>query len=185
MSEILRFLQQRNSSPRLVEPAPDAAQLSEMLRAAVRAPDHAWLRPWRFLEVRGERREAFGELLEQCLLKRNPQADEAARTRARNAPLRAPLLVVVVARLSEHPKVPHVEQRLSAGCAAHGLLLAAEALGFAGIWRTGDPAFDREVMDGLGLGAQEEITGFLYLGSRDGQAKPLPQLEPEEFVSTW
>ena len=151
----------------------------------MRAPDHAWLHPWRFLTIRGDRREALGQVFEQCLMLRKPEADEGARLKARNAPLRAPLLVVVIARLSEHPKVPHVEQRLSAGCAAHGILLAAEALGFAGVWRTGDPAFDRNVMDALGLSADEEIVGFLYLGSRDGRRKPLPELDPQDFISDW
>jgi len=99
--------------------------------------------------------------------------------------LRGPLIVVVVARLSEHPKVPVIEQRLSAGCAAHGLLLAAESMGYAGIWRTGDAAFDRHVMNGLGLSDNEEITGFLYLGTRDGQPKPLPALQSTDYVSQW
>ncbi|MGB1142466.1 MAG: nitroreductase family protein, partial [Halioglobus sp.] len=112
-------------------------------------------------------------------------ADEAARAKARAAPLRAPLLVVPIVRLSEHPKVPHVEQRLSAGCAAQGLLLAAEALGFAGIWRTGDAAFDRNVMSGLGLSDSEEIIGFLYLGTRDGARKGLPEVSTTEHVAHW
>lgn len=185
MNDILTFLQQRNSAPKLTAPAPSQAQLQDIFKAAMRAPDHAWLRPWRFLVIEGERREALGELLEQCLLQRNPDADEAARTKARNAPLRAPMIIVPVVRLSEHPKVPHIEQRLSTGCAAHGILLAAEALGYAGVWRTGDPAFDRNVMDGLGLGADEEIIGFLYIGSRQGAAKNIPALDPSDFVSHW
>lgn len=185
MSDVLSFLQNRNSSPKLAEPAPDPVEMQEIFKVAMRAPDHAWLHPWRFITVREERREALGQVLEQCLMLRNPDADEAARTKARNGPLRAPLLVVVVVRLSEHPKVPHIEQRLSAGCAAHGILLAAEASGYAGIWRTGDAAFDRNFMDGLGLSAEEEIIGLLYLGSRDGKAKPIPQLSTAEFVSSW
>ena len=185
MNEFLQFLQQRNSAPKLIDPAPSAPQLEEMFRAALRVPDHAWLRPWRFIVVAGERRQALGQLLEQCLLQRVPDADEAARTKARNAPLRAPLLIVPVVRLSEHPKVSKSEQRLSAGCTAQALLLAAEATGYAGIWRTGDAAFDRNVMAGLGLAAEEEIIGFLYLGTRDGEAKKIPHLETADFVSTW
>ena len=185
MNDILDFLENRNSAPKLTDPAPDAKALDAMFRVAMRAPDHAWLHPWRFITIRGDRREALGQVFEQCLMLRNPQADEAARLKARNAPLRAPLLVVVVVRLSEHPKVPPIEQRLSAGCAAHGILLAAEASGYAGIWRTGDAAFDRNVMDALGLTEDEEIVGLLYLGSRDGKAKPLPQLSTAEFVSSW
>jgi nitroreductase len=185
MNDTLQFLQNRNAAPKLTEPAPSCDQLQEIFRAAIRVPDHAWLRPWRFITIAGERRVAFGEVLEQSLLRRNPAAQEDARAKARNAPLRAPMIVVVVAKLSQHPKVPHVEQRLSAGCAAHAILLAAEASGYAGIWRTGEPAFDRSVMDALGLAAHEEIIGFVYLGTRDGAAKPIPQLDAAEFVSNW
>jgi nitroreductase len=185
MSDILHFLQQRNSASRLTEPAPSAAQLKDIFRAALRAPDHAWLRPWRFITIAGERRLAFAELLEQCLQGRMPDVDEAARAKARNGPLRAPLLVVVVVKVSEHPKVPAVEQRLSGACAAHAILLAAEASGFAGMWRTGAAAYDRALMSGLGLAASEEIIGFLYIGSRDGAAKAIPPLDTADFVSAW
>lgn len=185
MNDVLRFLQQRNSSPQLTDPAPSGSQLDEMFAAAMRAPDHARLRPWRFLTITGERREALGLLFREALLERNPAADDNARQKAANAPLRAPLLVAVVARLSEHPKVPYIEQQLSAGCAAHGLLLAAEALGYAGIWRTGDACFDRRVMDGLGLSANEELVGFVYLGTRRCDPKPLPAMRAEDFVSSW
>ncbi len=185
MTEILHFLQCRNSSPRLVEPAPSATEMEEIFRVALRAPDHAWLRPWRFITISGERRQDFGLVLERCLRQRNPQADEAALQKARNAPLRAPLVVVVVVRLTEHPKVPAIEQRLSSGCTAQAILLAAEACGYAGIWRTGDGAFDRAVMAALGLDANEEITGFVYLGTRDGGGKTLPLLDTADFVSNW
>lgn len=185
MNETLRFLQNRNSSPRLIEPAPTAEEMQNIFRSALRAPDHAWLHPSRFVTIEGERRDDFGLVLERCLLARNPAAEDAARLKARSAPLRAPLLVVVVASLRDHPKVPPIEQRLSAGCAAHTILLAAEACGYAGIWRTGEAAFDHCVMAALGLASNEEIIGFLYLGSRDGNGKSIPQLDTADFVSSW
>ncbi|MEP4146293.1 MAG: nitroreductase [Halioglobus sp.] len=185
MNDLLKFLQQRNSAPKLTAPAPSESELEEMFSAAMRAPDHARLRPWRFISVDGDRRQALGALLRDALLARNPLADESALEKAEKSPFRAPLIVVVAARVTEHPKVPPIEQRLSAGCAAHGLLLAAEALGYSGVWRTGDAAFDRNVMDGLGLSDSEEITGFLYVGTRDGPPKPLPSLATTDFVSQW
>jgi nitroreductase len=185
MNDILQFLQQRNSAPKLTAPAPSAAQMQAVFRAAMRAPDHAWMRPWRFITIEGERRSAFGEVLEETLLARSPEADEAARTKARNAPLRAPLLVTVVVKLTEHPKVPFAEQRFSGACAAHTILLAVEALGFAGIWRTGAAAFDRAVMDRLGLADNEEVIGFVYIGTREGSPKNVPSLDAADFVSTW
>jgi len=185
MNALLEFLHQRNSAPKLTEPAPDSDAIEHMLQAAARAPDHAWLRPWRYIAIEGDRRQAFGELLAGSLKTRNPEADEAALLKARNAPLRAPLVMVAVVTLQEHPKVPHVEQRLSAGCAAQAMLLAAQALGYAGIWRTGDAAFDRSVMDGLGLSSNEEIIGFLYCGTRDGTPKGLPVVDSADLLSTY
>ena len=185
MNDVLSLLHTRNSAPKLTGPGPSDAELEQMLLAALRAPDHARLRPWRFLTVRDQRREDLGKLFLKSLLKRNPVADEAARAKALAAPLRAPLVLVVICSLSEHPKVPHVEQRLSAGCAAHGVLLAAEALGYAGIWRTGDVAFERCFMDDLGLAKNEEIVGFLYLGTREGPPKPLPDLDIADYASDW
>jgi len=185
MNDILQFLQHRNSAPKLAAPAPSAAQMQEIFRAAMRAPDHAWIRPWRFIIIEGERRLAFGEVLKETLLARTPDADETACNRARNAPLRAPLLVAVVVKLTEHPKVPFAEQRFSAACAAHAILLAVEALGFGGMWRTGAAAFDRNVMEKLGLADNEEVIGFVYVGTRDGNPKNVPTLNAADFVSTW
>jgi nitroreductase len=185
MNDILQFLQNRNSAPRLIEPAPSDSELQEIYAAAARVPDHAWLRPWRFINIAGDRRAAFGAVLERALLARKPDADDTALTKARNSALRAPLVIVVVAKLSQHPKVPHSEQRLSSGCAAQAILLASEALGYAGVWRTGDAAFDRVVMDDLGLSVDEEITGFIYLGSREGKSKNIPRPDLSTLVSTW
>lgn len=179
---LIDLLHQRNSAPKLCEPGPDAAVMERLFMAAMRAPDHARLKPWRFLLVEGDAREALGELYAEAAALRDPAADVE---KAKAHPLRAPVLVVVIARLQAHPKVPEIEQMLSAGCAAHGLLLAAEAEGFAGVWRTGDHAFDPHVAKGLGLEANERIVGFIYLGSRNGPAKPLPNYSTDDFVSSW
>lgn len=185
MNEVIEQLVTRNSAPRLTHPAPDRASLERMFQAALRAPDHAWLQPWRFLVIQGEARNRLGEVFQAALLANNPDADEAARDKALAAPLRAPLVVVVICRYTEHPKVPRQEQVISAGCAAHGMLLAAEAQGYAGIWRTGSYASDPLVASELGLDANESIVGFLYFGSREGREKSLPERRMEDFVQQW
>ncbi|MCW3150773.1 NAD(P)H nitroreductase [Stutzerimonas stutzeri] len=183
--DALDLLLNRVSVTRLCDPAPDAAQLDLLFRAALRAPDHAQLRPWRFLTVAGEAREQLGELFATALLAREPDSTAEALQKARNMPLRAPLLVVVIARLQAHPKVPESEQLLAAGCAAHGLLLAAHAQGIGAVWRTGDFAYDPTVSSGLGLSAQERVLGFLYLGTPEGRVRTAPVLDPADFVSAW
>ncbi|MGK0442695.1 MAG: nitroreductase [Pseudohongiellaceae bacterium] len=179
------LLLQRNSSPRLKEPAPQGAELETVFQAALRAPDHARLRPWRFLTITGEDRLALGQLFAQAAQARNPSCSEVDLDKAKAQPFRAPLIVIAVACYSDHPKVPQTEQLLSAGCAVHGMLLATHALGFGGVWRTGENAFDRNVMNGLGLQEHEAIVGYLYIGTREGVAKPLPAMNSSDFVKAW
>ncbi|MCY1425990.1 putative NAD(P)H nitroreductase YdjA [compost metagenome] len=183
--EAFDALLNRVSHARLSEPAPTAQQLDRLFRVALRAPDHGQLRPWRFLTIAGEARVRLGELFAQATLAANPDATPDALDKARAMPLRAPLLVVAVARLQDHPKVPEIEQLLAAGCAAHGLVQAAYTEGLGGMWRTGAMAYDPLVRQGLGLAANERIVGFVYLGTPIGELRRPVSLEPAEFVSVW
>lgn len=184
-NETIHTLLTRNSASRLKGPAPEGAAREAIFHAALRAPDHARLRPWHFLVVEGEARERLGEACVAVARAMNPELSELEEHKQRTNPLRAPLLVVVVARIEASPKVPEVEQILSAGCAAHAMLIAAHALGFGGIWRTGPIAYRREMREALGLGEDERIVGFLYLGTVDGTPKPLPELDPADFFADW
>lgn len=184
--DALTLLTTRNSATKLKFPAPDEQALTTMIAAAQRAPDHARLRPWRFVVIEGdEGRKALGDLFVDALLKGDPDTPEGTLRRLREVPFRAPMVMVVVARVVEHPKVPKVEQLLAAGCAAHAVLLAAHAQGYAGIWRTGPLAYDPNVNQGLGLADDETVVGFLYMGTQDGKAKSLPAEEPASFVRRW
>ncbi|MEV1746329.1 nitroreductase family protein [Pseudomonas aeruginosa] len=183
--EALDALLTRVSHARLSDPAPSPEQLDRLFRVALRAPDHGQLRPWRFILVEGEGRRALGDLYARALASRQPDAAEEALAKARNMPLRAPLLVVAVACLQDHPKVPHGEQLLAAGCAAHGLVLGAYAQGLGAMWRTGEMATDPVVHAGLGLGEQERIIGFVYLGTPMGELRTPTELDLTAFVSAW
>lgn len=188
--DAMTLLHNRNSAPKLSEPAPSGAELNAIFRAALRAPDHAKLTPWRFLTIKGEARNQLGDLFVATAQQKRQQSGQLPMTEQESRkmaakPLRAPLIIVVIATLTEHPKVPAIEQRLSAGCAAHGILLAAHAQGFAGIWRTGSNCFERSVMTGLGLANNEEIIGFIYLGTVTGSYKPLRELAVEDYCQVW
>lgn len=183
--DALDLLLNRVSVTRLCEPAPDAAQLDLLFRAALRAPDHGQLHPWRFLTIEGDARHKLGELFARALQSREPDASEQALQKARNMPLRAPMLIVVIASVKAHPKVPENEQLLAVGCAAHGLLLAAHAQGIGAVWRTGEFSYDPQVLSGLGLSQQERLLGFIYVGTPEGRVRAAPVLEPQAFVSDW
>ena len=183
--EALDLMLNRVSVTRLTDPAQTSAQLDLMFRAALRAPDHGQLRPWRFLTIQGEARERLGKLMAESLRVRSPEASDDAVLKARKMPLRAPLLVVVIARVQPHPKVPGSEQVLAVSCAAHGLLLAAHAQGLGAVWRTGEFSYDPYLAKALGLTGDEQILGFIYIGTPEGTLRTPPALEPKQFVSEW
>lgn len=183
--QALDALLNRVSVPRLVDPAPDAAQREIMFGAALRSPDHGQLRPYRFLTVEGAARERVGALLAEALEQGGGEITPQALDKARLGPLRAPLVVVVIARLQDHFKVPRKEQLITAGCAAHGVLLAAYALGVGAVWRTGELSYSPHVASGLGLETDEEVVGFLYLGTPLNPPREAPKVDVGGFVSEW
>lgn len=181
----LDFLLTRRSRPHktLVSPAPDRAALLPLLTAAARTPDHGKLEPWRFI------------VLEQAALHRL-----AELTRTRGAELgqdaeqidkiagmfkTAPLSVAVVASPKASPKIPEIEQTLSAGAACLALLNAALAAGWGANWLTGWTAFDRPFLsDGLSLEDPEYVAGFIHMGTETSTPpdRPRPNLDA---ITTW
>lgn len=183
--DALELLLTRDSALKLEAPGPDAKDLDAILKSAVRAPDHGRLRPWRFVVIPEDKRQGFGEVLAASLKRREPDAPPEALARERQKPLRAPLILVVAARLKPSDKIPEIEQIVSAGAAAQNVMLAAHALGFGAMWRTGAPAYDPEVKRACGLDPNDIIIGFIYLGTRAGGSSPLPRPGPEEFAQVW
>lgn len=172
----------RRSARTLTEPAPDAGALELIFSSATRAPDHGRLRPWRFVVVRGEARGRFGELLAEHLQRTNGQLSAETLQRERQKAFRAPLIVVVAARCNPAVKIPLIEQTLSAGAAAHAMMLAAFALGFNAMWKTGGAAYDTLVKTALGLEPGDAIVGFLYLGTEGAERAPVARGEWRELV---
>ncbi|GAA0691952.1 nitroreductase family protein [Marinobacterium maritimum] len=182
--EALDALINRVSCPRLEGPAPTAEQLELMLKAAVRAPDHGALRPWRFIVTQGEGLVQLGKLYATAAKADDPDLAPARYEKYCNMPLRAPMVITVVAVTREHPKVPVSEQLISAGCAAHSITQTAHALGLGAMWRTGEMAYHPQVEQGLGLAEGETIVGYIYLGQRC-RDREAPRLGLDEFVTHW
>ncbi len=171
---------------KMTGPGPDEAQIQRLLAAGAAAPDHGLLRPWRFLVVRGEARRVLGELFARAARAADPQASAADIEKQRTGPLRAPLLIVVVARIQRRQgKFPEIEQICSAAAAAQNILLAAHAMGFAGKWSTGKNAYDPIIKTGLGVAADDHIIGFLYIGSYAAPQQPSPRPDLSEVTRLW
>lgn len=183
----LAALLARHSTPvrYLGGPGPTPEQIDAALAAAACAPDHGQLCPWRFRLVRGDALARFAEVLVTCALRRDPASSPEQLAKLRLPASRAPLAIIVSCEVRVH-KVPQIEQILSTAAATMNLLNAFDELGFGAIWLTGASVYDAAVPGALGLGAEEKLLGFLYVGSRTELAPPVPQRPARErYARDW
>lgn len=169
----------------LKEPGPSSAELQQMLLIGTRVPDHGKIAPWRLVVIEGDARQAAGERLAEIHARNNSDADAASIEIERGRFLPAPLTIVVISSPKDHPKVPEIEQLLSAGNVAFNLLHAAHALGFAASWVTRWYAFDPEAAAMLGAREGERIVGFIHVGTPSATMEDRPRPQIEDVVSYW
>ncbi len=170
--DVIAAIEARSSAGRLTEPAPNSAQLEAILRAAVHAPDHGRLSPWRFVVMRGESRNVLADAMADLLARKHADATADMLAAEKAKTLRAPVIVAVAAQVISRHKVPEIEQLVAVGAAIQNMLLAAQALGFGTMWKTGAPAYDAAVKQALGFAAADHIIGFVYLGTTAAPGKP-------------
>jgi nitroreductase len=166
-SPLIALLQTRRSlkPTELIGPGPSRAELETLLTIASRVPDHGKLAPWRFIVFEGESQLEAGAAIVAAFLAKYHDAKPEQIEFERRRLARAPLVIAVVSRAAPHVKIPEWEQVLSAGAAAMSLVIAAQALGFGATWITEWYAYDRSVLDALGLAPHEKIAGFVHIGS--------------------
>lgn len=188
MSSSIALLHSRRSGKArdMVGPGPDSAQLTAILSAAIRVPDHGKLSPWRFVIIPADRRNALADLLTGAYRREKPDAGrleiEAMESFARHAPT----LVVLLSIPSLNSKIPLWEQQLSAGAAAMQLLNAAHALGFVGNWLTGWPAYNADVAAAFGAaGPDDRIVGYVFIGTATKPLEERPRPDPATVISHW
>jgi nitroreductase len=141
------------------------------------------MRPWRFIVLAGRERQRLGEIFARALLERRPDATAEELEKARNRPLRAPMVIVAVAEVeANHPKIPAIDQIMSTAAAVQNMMIAAHETGLGAMWRTGSWALDPRVKEGLGFSEKDEIVAFLYLGTPAGSRKPVPEESPETYL---
>ena len=181
--QTLAVLARRRSASALAltEPAPSDAQLATLLRLATRVPDHGKLAPWRFVILRGENKRRFIAGLEAIAAHR----DDGAKLTAKLGKLKAPPLTIAVVSRATAGDIPEWEQRLSAGALCMTLVIAAQAMGYGANWITDWYAYDADARALLGLAEDEQVAGFVHLGT--SAETPLERVRPDvaAITSEW
>ena len=179
----LELLLTRSSFSKLTEPAPAGDALENIISAGLRAPDHAHLSPYEFIVCQGQGLQRLTDIFVDAAEKSNFPATKIEK--AHTMCFRAPMIIVAIMRFKEHEKVPRVEQISTTGCAVQNMQMAAQAQGFQGIWRTGNFAVNDLVRRAFDCAENDEIVGFLYLGTPECEAPIKRDRDPVKFVSYW
>ena len=166
MNEALKNILERNSHRNLVEPIPSKDEMEKVFQAALRAPDHAWLRPSSFIQISGDGLQKLSDIFVDFAEENFDDLTEERIEKYRNTPFRAPLIVVLVSTKKDHPKVPEMEQIIS-------------------IWRTGSFAFNNRISEKFGLNENQTIIGYIYIGTPAGKKKSLPEMNTDDYISIW
>jgi nitroreductase len=172
---LLDGIESRTSPAKIGEPAPSREIIERIIAAGVRAPDHGRLRPWRFVVLQGDARRQLGNAMADMLRAKVPGATEEQLEGERKKALRAPVIIAVAAHITPG-KIPEIEQVLAVGAAVQNMMLAAHALGFGAMWKTGGAAYDINVKRLLQLDERDHIVAFLYVGTvaATGTLAPAP-----------
>ena len=182
------LLSRQSVPPRLLEgPAPSPADIDDMLAAAMCAPDHGAIRPWRFHVIQGAALNRLGDIFVAALKQRQHDAPPETIEKERGRPLRAPLIIAACAKIDQArtEKIPAVEQIVSVATACQNILLAAHDKGFGAMMLTGANARDPHVKAAFGLDGPDEIVGFIYIGTPSGPAPEKQRPDPAEFTTIW
>ena len=153
--------------------------IEKLLSAAVQAPNHHRVRPWRFVVLTGTARNKLGDVFAASQLDRKPDLPPEASDKTRGLPLRAPVVIAVGVDKPSEEKVHEIENIAAVAAACQNLLLAAQAEGLAVQWRTGEWARDPQIKEYLGFSAEQHLLAYLYIGYPEFTAEypPRPSFE--------
>ncbi|MBE0670684.1 MAG: nitroreductase [Anaerolineales bacterium] len=170
--QILEAIHGRQTISKVKQDAVPRDMIEKLLSAAVQAPNHHKVRPWRFVVLTGDGRKKLGDVMAASFLDRNPSTPPEGLDKTRALPLRAPVVIAIGVDKPADTKIVEVENISAASAAGQNILLAAHALGLGAIWRTGEWARDAKVKEFLGFTADQHIVGFIYIGYPDVTPEP-------------
>lgn len=185
---VFETIKRRRSIGKMTRERPTREQIERMLEAATHAPNHHKVEPWKFIVLAGKAREELGKVMADSLATRleetRSEKAQALLNKERGKLLRSPVVIAVAAEPAKQPKVMEIENIEAVAAAVQNMLLAAEEMGLACMWRTGDAAYDPCVKEWLGLSAEDHLVAFVYVGF---PAIPRQERHPTDFAekTTW
>lgn len=189
MNPTFKTIHARRSVGNLSKPAPNKDELESLFELAMTAPDHKELKPWRFVVLEDKGKKILADAMVQASIDeakdKGEKLDDKAQEKLAKKVDRAPMIVVCISDYQEHKKVPKLEQTLTLGAMVQNFLLGLESLGYKSVWKSGLLMNAPAVKKAFNVKGDNEIVGFIYVGSSDIKMPKREKVKLKDFVEYW
>jgi nitroreductase len=163
----------------------DDTIVKEILTNATWAPNHGQSEPWQFTVFAGEglkKLAAFQSELYKQEARENFK--EPAYIKLQQNPLKASHIIAIGMKRTTTKNIPEVEDIAAVACAVQNMYLSLTAYGLGGYWTTGGVTYNEKAKSFFGLGEQDKLLGFFYIG-HVAVPSPAAKRKPMEEKVKW
>ena len=161
--------------------------IKEILINATWAPNHGKQEPWHFTVFSGDGLQQLAtfqsELYKQLA---GENFKEITYGKLQQNPLKASHVIALGMKRTTNKNIPEVEDIAAVACAVQNLYLSVTAYGLGGYWTTGGVTYKEEAKSFFGLGENDRLLGFFYIGHvaiPTGAATRMPIEEKVKWIT--
>lgn len=139
--------------------------IREILVNATWAPNHGKQEPWQFTVFTGDGLKKLAEFQSELYKDLSGgNFKEITYNKLRTNPLKASHIIALGMKRTTNKNIPEVEDIAAVACAVQNIYLTVTAYGLGGYWTTGGITYKEEAKSFFGLGEQDKLLGFFYIG---------------------
>ena len=184
IEEFNRLIRSRRSTfPRQFEEGKpvDDAIIQQILENATWAPNHGNLQPWQFVVFSGEGLKKLARFQSELYKESSGEKfKEGTYQNLQANPLKASHVIALCMKRDPNKKFPEVEEMAAVATAVQNIYLSVTVYGLGGYWTTGGITYNEKAKPFFGLGEEDKLMGFFYVGhiavpSPAGKRQPLEE----------
>ena len=139
--------------------------IRQIVENATWAPNHGQMEPWNFTVFTGDGLKTLAGFQSE-LYKKDAGADfnEGKYVKLQQQPLKASHVISIGMKRTTTKRIPETEDIAAVACAVQNIYLSVTAYGLGGYWTTGGVTYFDGSKQFFGLGEQDKLLGFFYIG---------------------
>jgi nitroreductase len=143
----------------------DDAIIGQILANADWAPNHGKEEPWRFTVFTDDGLQKLADFQSEFYKQgAGENFKEGTYLKLQQNPLKASHVIAIGMKRSLNKNIPETEDIAAVACAVENIYLSVTAYGLGGYWTTGGVTYKEKAKSFFGLGDNDKLLGFFYIG---------------------